>query len=119
MISRHIAPLVIVGFLAVFASTSTALAQNSISLDCPTSVNVGVRNIPTGWSDGFFGAKNLPFSSASADATSKTVICEYHGYIISRPFPKSYSCTAQGRYIYCHFVKPPPIKIPGKKSGGS
>ena len=116
---KYIALSVIVGFLAVFAATSSVRAQNSISLDCPTSINVGVRNIPVGWSDALFAAKNLPFSSASADATGKVVICEYGGYIISRPFPKSHTCTAQGRYISCSFVKPPPIKIPGKKTGGS
>lgn len=96
-----------------------AHGQSPVNITCPTSVNIGVRNLPDGWSDSFFAAKNFPFTGSSADVTQRVLVCEYSGYMLSRPFPTGLTCRRLGksRTFECKFVKPPPVKIPGKKNG--
>jgi hypothetical protein len=114
------------GFLMVFGAVlmllgadSAAKAQAPIEFTCPNSMSVGIKILPNGWND-VFGSKSLPLGAAAADPASRMMSCDYGDFAMFRPFPDGYTCTVnrtqRPRVISCTPTKPPPIKIPGKKS---
>ena len=111
-------------FLTGFAVGSTYVsAQSAPGFTCPAVVKVGIINPSGGWGSTIFGGqRTAAFSGASVDPSSGMMACEYDGlYIMVRPSPSGYTCARavhqNSRDIVCTAIKPPPIKIPGKKGG--
>jgi hypothetical protein len=72
---------------------SPTAQQNLISVRCPNSVNVGIRDVPAGWTD--WAARKVAVSGISA--SGRQVTCEYkdsyYDAALVQTAPEGFDCT--------------------------
>lgn len=101
------------------AAAAECSAQATLEFRCPVSVNVGIKSVSDGWFLGY-GSGRVELLEQAA-VLDRTMACSYGQFSILREFPKGFTCVVMNPLasrpsaFTCTRVKPPPIKIPGKK----
>jgi hypothetical protein len=112
--------VLIFAVVAIGAAHSERTARAALEYRCPTSVNVGITSVSEGWFLSY-GSGRVELLEQAA-VLERTMACSYGQFSLLREFPKGYTCAvlnpigSRPSAFNCTRMKPPAVKIPGKKT---
>ena len=93
--------------------------SDTITISCPMEAQIGIVDLPQGWSPGLYPRYHFKFISITTNAENVSIFCSYApkeiegGWTMVRTVPATYSCQVPSlgySSVICKLKPPKPLR---------